>query len=340
MTIRFDDAWSGARTVAEAASDDGYDVVLIRDILGRVALVLDSPANSDAPAPDFSRQLIDRAGPFVSPTPVRHAHDLFAPDQIQDSPDLVIERPRTPRQGQLAVLENRIVGTDWTRSSSRRWENPRVTLYGFKGGVGRSTALFMLAKHLAEEGRCVLVVDLDLESPGIGALAQLDEDLCAHGIVDHLVEDAVGNSDGLDLVCRSMQIEPFANGEVWVAPAAGRPRDGYDYLAKLNRIYTDLPPSQEDGPRSFADRIHSAISACESAVAERSRAPDVVLLDSRAGIHDVAAVALSLFHLGSACVDEGLYGVDELGRVVWACSDPAEGFPAFELGVGAFAGAA
>ncbi|WP_198048339.1 hypothetical protein, partial [Saccharomonospora iraqiensis] len=38
------------------------------------------------------------------------------------------------------------------------------------------------------------------------------------------------------------------------------------------------------------------------------------------------AEAVSLFHLGSACVDEGLYGVDELGRVVWACSDPARAF--------------
>jgi hypothetical protein len=33
--------------------------------------------------------------------------------------------------------------------------------------------------------------------------------------------------------------------------------------------------------------------------------------------------ALSLFHLGSACVDEGLDGVDELCRLAWAGPDLA-----------------
>lgn len=41
-----------------------------------------------------------------------------------------------------------------------------------------------------------------------------------------------------------------------------------------------------------------------------------------------------------ARVDEGLYAVDQLGVVVWADVDRAEGFSAFELGVGSFAGAA
>ncbi|HEY1693162.1 MAG TPA: AAA family ATPase [Polyangiaceae bacterium] len=43
---------------------------------------------------------------------------------------------------------------------------PRVTFFGIKGGVGRSTAPVALAKRLAEKGRRVLVVDLDMESPG------------------------------------------------------------------------------------------------------------------------------------------------------------------------------
>jgi len=158
-------------------------------------------------------------------------------------------------------------------------------LYGFKGGVGRSTATVMLARHLAKQGQCVLVVDLDLESPGVSALLIDDEQLPASGIVDHFAEAAVDNAAGLDLVARSSAIRSQGNGEVWIAPASGRPGPTYRYLPKLNRAYLEEPP--------FAERLNDAVTACEDRVTFLSRAPDVVLLDSRAGLHDIAAVAIT-----------------------------------------------
>jgi AAA domain-containing protein len=288
MTIRFDDAWFGARGLALQISDEGNDVVLVRDILGRISLILESSDIESA-----EKRLRDVAGPFAAQVPTRAASDLFLPDAVLKSPNLVIERERAGTRGRLAVLENRIVGTSWTLSAEHRPPPHRVTMYAFKGGVGRSTASVMLAKHLAESGRCVLVVDLDLESPGIGALTQRDDDLSDHGVVDHLVEDVVDNANELNLVSRSRLITGELNGEIWIAPAAGRPRPGYDYLAKLNRIYTDLPVTPDGRTRRFGDRLEAAVSACEAEVTSRSRRPDVVLLDSRAGIHDVAAVALT-----------------------------------------------
>jgi hypothetical protein len=41
------------------------------------------------------------------------------------------------------------------------------------------------------------------------------------GLVDQLVESALGNSDGLDLVARASHVFPRGNGELWVAPARG-----------------------------------------------------------------------------------------------------------------------
>jgi hypothetical protein len=152
----------------------------------------------------------------------------------------------------------------------------------------------MLAQHLAGQGRCVLVVDLDLESPGVGTLLQDDGDLPDYGLVDYLTESAVGNEEGLDLVTRSQTVRVGGNGEVWAAPAGGRPRAGYDYLAKLNRAYLDLPASSPEGtPRTLANRLEAAIKACELRVTQLSRHPDIVLLDSRAGIHDIAAIAIT-----------------------------------------------
>lgn len=42
-----------------------------------------------------------------------------------------------------------------------------ITFYSYKGGVGRSMALANVACLLAEKGRRVLVVDFDLEAPGL-----------------------------------------------------------------------------------------------------------------------------------------------------------------------------
>jgi cellulose biosynthesis protein BcsQ len=42
-----------------------------------------------------------------------------------------------------------------------------VTFYSFKGGVGRTMALVNIGVELARMGRRVLLVDFDLEAPGI-----------------------------------------------------------------------------------------------------------------------------------------------------------------------------
>ena len=58
------------------------------------------------------------------------------------------------------------------------------TFYSFKGGVGRSMAVLNVAYALVAKGRNVLVLDMDLEAPGlsgflcrrseIGAFARCD----------------------------------------------------------------------------------------------------------------------------------------------------------------------
>ena len=42
-----------------------------------------------------------------------------------------------------------------------------VTFYSFKGGAGRTMALTNVGLQLAMEGRRVLLVDMDLEAPGL-----------------------------------------------------------------------------------------------------------------------------------------------------------------------------
>lgn len=283
MTIRFDDAWVNALTGAKVLAESGTDVVVIRDMLGRISLLVDGD-DLDSDAAD---RFVDGLGRFASPSPVIRASDLFAPESVLSAPDLRVRMERAGNRGRVCTLERSVVGADWYRPALDS-SGVRLAMYGFKGGVGRSTATAILAKHLAQNDKCVLVVDLDLESPGVGGLLGPDTLTSKHGIVDHLVESAVHNQDGLELVVPIQFSDVAGNGEVWLAPAEGLPSEKRNYAAKLNRVYTDLPQGMR-----FGERLHAAVTAAEDQVGMLSRKPDVVLMDSRAGIHDIAAVAIT-----------------------------------------------
>lgn len=290
--VRFDDAATIAIALAEEISAGSRWVTVVRDVLGRFSFVVDDTEELESEAiAEWTTAARERLGPYVTGAPVTPSSRLWLPE-IQFS-------ARTRRlgpegSGLIHLLDNTVVGADWSRATSSTAISsaaPRLALYGFKGGVGRSTATAMLASAFADEGECVLVVDLDLESPGAAPLLAPDVPLPRYGIVDHLVEDAVGNADGLDLVVRTNSLPAYGDGQVWLAPARGSdpmPPAEYHYVDKLNRVYGDLPS------RDFAGRLAAAISAAEAAVEDLGGIrPTVVLLDTRAGIHDIAAAVIS-----------------------------------------------
>lgn len=303
--VRFDDAAPRARSIAGSIAETGTSVVVVRDFVGRITLLLDDRETSaDAEqCASWRAQLRKDLGRYASEDPLLLGSELFAPESLLESSRRVLTSASRGGSGDVHVLDNTVVGEEWSRVTPLPPEpaeggpTARTTLYGFKGGVGRSTAAYLLGRHLASQGLCVLIVDLDLESPGAGPLMLDDDHLPAFGVVDHLVESAVGNADDLDLVVRASHLSVEGNGELWVAPARGGgfrgPHDApYSYVDKLNRVYADLPRAGQ-APQSFADRLEEAVAACEQRVADMSRRPDAVLIDSRAGIHDIAAVAIS-----------------------------------------------
>ena len=62
------------------------------------------------------------------------------------------------------------------------------TFYSFKGGVGRTMALANVAVHLAQRGRRVLVVDFDLEAPGLDTYPTLRPDKPVSGLAGYVAE--------------------------------------------------------------------------------------------------------------------------------------------------------
>ena len=77
----------------------------------------------------------------------------------------------------------------------KAFETDDIVFFSIKGGVGRSTALAATAWSLAQEGKRVLVLDLDLESPGLSSALLPSERQPMYGIIDWLIEDLVDNGD-------------------------------------------------------------------------------------------------------------------------------------------------
>lgn len=279
MTIRFDGAFDAALALIRAAPVElsgAGKVVVTRDFYGRVRLVVQHRT-------DLLDALAERMAMLTGRYhggPVLVESEMVAPATIFQSPDLY-------KLGGVDVLERGLIGADWTRAPLPNAEPcpPRAVLHGIKGGVGRSTALIAWSRHLALRGERVLVIDLDLESPGISSTLLPPGSIDA-GVIDWLVEDANDNAD--DELVRSMVVDsPLAgstSGSILVAPCGLS--GGASYLAKLSRAYIDVPSRGEEG--GFAWRLARMVDQLELI-----HRPSVVLIDARAGLHDLAAVALT-----------------------------------------------
>lgn len=294
MTVRFDDA--AQRTTSLAASvvqQTGLRCTVIRDLRGVLRLVVDDRARA-LPTEDveaWETSLREAAGAFAPPDGAVLLASMFG------DPDAVLAGALEVLPG-VAWLERTLLGWDWSPESVPPFvQSPaRLVFYGIKGGVGRSTAAAVTAIELARSGRRVLVVDMDLESPGLGEMLAPDGGPRA-GAVDWLVEDLVGNAD--DALVRDMlhrvSVPDALSGELWVVPAAALAATGAPdtYLPKLARVYQGV--SREGVTRSFAARVREMVEALE-----REVRPDVTIVDSRAGMHDIAAA--TMVGLGGRCL--------------------------------------
>lgn len=295
-----------------------WPVGIVRDIYGRLRFAIDAwrplaeweqaegPRSEALPAEIYPaaayQWLIEAANtlrPYATPSAVLFRDDFSNPASLFRHPDwhqtLVTVPASTAADGSdvpsreitVRLLDRQVVGQDWLRTDrfDEQDHPPRLVFYGLKGGVGRSTALAMLAYRLARDGKRVLLIDFDLESPGLSGLLLPQDRVATYGLVDWFVEDAVGQ--GGDVLGDMVSVSPLADntdGSIRIAAAMGQGESGY--LSKLARVYADTP--SKAGPQTFADRMVRITRLLEA-----QEQPDIVLIDSRAGLHDVAAIAIS-----------------------------------------------
>jgi MinD-like ATPase involved in chromosome partitioning or flagellar assembly len=153
-----------------------------------------------------------------------------------------------------------------------------VTFYSFKGGVGRSMALVNVAADLAARGKRVLIVDFDVEAPGLDTfdLTRRDEQSC--GLVDFICDyrSTAQVPDVTKYVYRTPT--DFGSGELWVMPAGFQ---NAEYDQKFRSIdWEDLYANEsgflmvEDMKAQWSESLHM----------------DYVLVDSRTGHTDVGGI--------------------------------------------------
>lgn len=185
-----------------------------------------------------------------------------------------------------------------------------VTFYSYKGGVGRTMALANVAAMLAKEGRRVLLIDFDLEAPGLDSFDGLG---CARGnsgVVEYVAEYlATGKAPPISSFVREcLPSSTHLRGKLWLMPSGKKDQQYNRDRARINwsELYDKF-----DGER-FIENWKADI--------ENTYSPDYVLIDSRTGLTDVGGICTlhlpQLVVLLYALNDQNIHGIAGVARAI------------------------
>ncbi|MES2320654.1 MAG: P-loop NTPase [Pseudomonadota bacterium] len=257
---------------------------IVRDLAGQLVLVLPDEALQPDEWNEFAKELhslLETYSPGEARVLLRES-DLIDPTDVLDSPDKIsLDAPNS------WLLDRVLTNQDWVRPPLLHQTTiPMLVAYSVKGGVGRSTAMAMLAWNLARKGKDVLVIDLDLEAPGIGSIL-LDE-LPECGLVDWLMEsiNSQGTEEILGSAIRDALLAQDTDGRIRVLAAYGK--NSNNYISKLGRIYGSTL-DMEGKIIGLAERLIQLLDM----IANMQDPPDSILIDSRAGLHDIGSAVVT-----------------------------------------------
>lgn len=287
--IRFDQVISTALGLLGQQLDTHSEIILVRDSFGALTVVMPDETIAEVVGWSELAKHLHQALGVYSPGESRvllRTSDLIDPADVMDSPD----RIRIPDARNVWLVDRLLTNQDWLRTPlAEHAPLPTAVAFSIKGGVGRSTAFALWAWSLARAGKNIALVDLDLEAPGVAGLLLDKDHLPDYGLVDWLVEALVGQADEALLRecladCDLARNEP---GTIRVLPAFGKKTK--EYVNKLGRIYMPTFASETGQFSGFAERLLVLLQQL-SALQDR---PDLVLLDSRAGLHDIGSAAVT-----------------------------------------------
>ena len=214
---------------------------------------------------------------------------------------------------QVYYVDRHISLTNWDIQNRFESAAKIVGFYSFKGGLGRTTALVLTAMHLARTGAKVVLLDFDIEAPGLATLFVNDyPDLSKiGGVVDYLVdlscikyEDDIIKLEDYYYTINQQGIVGSMGGELLVFPASKMDESENLYMSKLSKLNLIFQSNSHFGVDILLDRINSQLK------------PDIILVDIRTGLNDIGGLFLSryvsdafLFFYGN---QQNMFGLESL----------------------------
>lgn len=271
-----------ADSLNDLLSSEGHWLLVNRDLNGRVRLILPDRVKESEQRElwnQLASDLMQHLGAHAYPQNAEILFEASREEACQGSTAYVLDG-----FDNVWLVDRLVTETNWARIAPETEGTPRIVFFSIKGGVGRSTALAAAAWHLAQAGKRVLVLDLDLESPGLSSALLPPERQPMYGITDWLVEDLVDNGAVVfDSMIATSNLSH--DGEIHVVPAHGAKHG--EYVAKLGRVW--MPKLLKDGAReTWSARLGRLLQALEARIQ-----PDVVLIDSRSGIDEIASACIT-----------------------------------------------
>lgn len=165
-----------------------------------------------------------------------------------------------------------------------RSKNPKVvSFYSYKGGVGRTVALTHVAYILASRGKKVVIVDMDIEAPGMSDVFDPKHyQKPKFGIVDYLYDkvtkvNEIENRISITDIFSEVHLSDIP-GRLFVIPAGELDTN---YLGKVDNFRaSNIITSTENYWDYFLKELNDHLK------------PDIVLIDSRTGISGWGALSI------------------------------------------------
>ena len=294
--IHFDEVLARAfKTISEDTHSALIgEVLVLRDLRGRIRLFLKPTENRkselEAEIPRLKGVLKNAiemfwGGVVEVDVPGSDFQSILDPFRAESRPvEPAAEFPN------WSIIERHASKSSWTsRLTGPPWplheRTPSiVAFYSHKGGVGRTTALCGTAVNLARAGKKVVMLDLDLEAPGLGSL--IDTDSTEFGVVDYLLErllcDGGHAPDLRDYSARQSDPNLIGDGgEPITCIPAGSLNELY--IEKLARVDLELLSRAPNDESPLVDLLKLVKSQYN---------PDYILLDCRPGLNDLGGLAI------------------------------------------------
>lgn len=262
---------------------------IIRDVFGRISVYIVDEVVKEDLEESLKNSLISIIGEeWIYNVESVEPNSTFV-SQLKES-CILVEGTENVYFGERHITRLNWFGKENGKFKQKEMKSKVVTFYSFKGGLGRTTSLVLTALQLVRKGKKVIVIDFDLEAPGLSSvLVPEDNQYSKYGLVDYLVENQISNTLDIDEYVYTIQdksLKGSEGGELYVVPASNINDDSTDlYLEKMGRIDFNTPKYNEKG---------NPISNLINQLNERYE-PDFIFIDSRTGIHDVGGLTLTQY---------------------------------------------